>query len=139
MENGTFSALTIRDIEFIFTGSHFEAMGSTNFGSAHKGTRPGHPYADVVFSFAFHQVLMALAIDFHTDDFRFTVPTPLITNGNLQRGEYARLPIPAFFHNVVLVVIAAAPEELIPKCARVLEKQEKHLRRLAWEKGYFYK
>ena len=43
------------------------------------------------------------------------------------------LPIPVFFVDFVLVVIAATPEELIPKCARVLAKQEKHLRRLAWK------
>ena len=36
-----------------------------------------------------------------------------------------RLPIPAFFDDFVLVVTAATPEELIPKCARVLEKTGK--------------
>ena len=36
-----------------------------------------------------------------------------------------RLLIPAFFDDFVLVVFAATPEELIPKCARVLENTRK--------------
>ena len=68
MENSTLSALTVGDIASIFTASHFEVRGSSKLGSAHKGTRPGHPYADVVFSFAFHQILKALAMDFDTDE-----------------------------------------------------------------------
>ena len=54
MENSTLSALTVRDIASTFTASHFEVRGSPIVGSAHKGTRLGHLYADVVFSFAFH-------------------------------------------------------------------------------------
>ena len=50
MENSTLSALTVRDIASTVTASHFEVRGSTNLGSAHKGTRPGYLYADVVFS-----------------------------------------------------------------------------------------
>ena len=50
-------------------------------GSAHKGTRPGHPYADVVFSFAFHDVLKAFALDLDTDELRQKVPTATIADG----------------------------------------------------------
>ena len=50
MENSTLSALTVRDIASTFTASKFEVRGSSNLGSAHKGARPGHPYADVAFS-----------------------------------------------------------------------------------------
>ena len=121
MENSFLSALTTRDIASIFTASHFEVNGSTSLGSAHKGTRPGHPYVDVVFSFALHHVLKALAIDLDTDDLRPRVPTASFTNGELQQGQDVRLPIPAFFGDFVLMVTAATPEELIPKCARVLE------------------
>ena len=53
------------------------------------------------------------------------VPAAYFTNGELQQGEDVRLPIPAFFDEFVLVVTAATPEELIPKCARVLEKTGK--------------
>lgn len=133
MENSIVSALTVRDIAFIFTASHFEVRGSSNLGSAHKGTRPGHPYADVVFSFAFHQVLKALAMDFDTDELRPNVPTATIADGERQQGEDVRLPLPAFFDDCVLVVIATTPEELIPKCARVLENKENLLRRVAWK------
>ena len=78
----------------------------------------------MVFSFVFHQVLKALAIDLDTDDLRPKVPTAYFTNRELQQGEDVRLPIPAFFDDFVLVVIAATPEELISKCARVLEKKQ---------------
>ena len=94
IENSTLSALTVRDIASTFTASHFEVRGSTSLGSAHKGTRPGHPYADVVFSFAFHQVFKALAIDLNTDDLKPKVPTAFFINGELQQGEDVRLPIP---------------------------------------------
>ena len=107
MENRILSALTVRDIASISTASHFEVKGATSLGSAHKGTRPGHPYADVVFSFAFHQVSKALAIDSDTDDLKPKVPTASFTNGELQQGEDVRLPIPAFFDDFVLVVTAA--------------------------------
>ena len=134
IENSTLSALTVRDFASTFTASHFEVRGSTNLGSAHKGTRPGHPYADVVFSFAFHQVLKALAIDLDTDELRPKVPAASITNGALRRGEDVRLPIPAFFGDVVLDVTATTPGELIPKCSRVLEKEEQFcLRHVAWK------
>ena len=59
-------------------------------GLAHKGTRPGHSYTDVVFSFAFHQVLTALAMDIDTDEFRPKVPTSTIADGELQQGENVR-------------------------------------------------
>ena len=81
MENSILSALTGRDIASIFTASHFEVRGSTNLGSAHKGIRLGHPYADVVFSFAFHRVLKALAIDLDTDELRPKGPTASIMDG----------------------------------------------------------
>ena len=54
MEESTFSATAVRDIASTFTASHFQVRGSEVLGSANKCTRPGHPYADVVFSFAFH-------------------------------------------------------------------------------------
>ena len=78
-------------------------------------------YADVVFSFAFHQVLKALALDLDTEDLRPKVPTASCFEGVLQQGEDVRLPNPAFFDDFVPLAIAGSPEELVPKCQRVLE------------------
>ena len=96
--------------------------GSEELGSANKGTRPGHLYADVVFSFAFHQVLRSLAKDLDTDDLRPNVSTASFVDGEIHRGEETKFPIPAFFDDFVLAVTAPTPQELIPKCARVLEE-----------------
>ena len=52
-------------------------------GSANKGTRLGHPYVDVVFSFAFHKVLRSLAKDLDTDDFRPNVPMVFFVDGEI--------------------------------------------------------
>ena len=120
----------MRDIASIFTASHFEVRDSTKLGSAHKGARPGHPYADVVFSSVFYELLKALAMDFDID-VRPKVQTATFVDGELQQGDDVRLPIPAFFDDFVLVVTAATPAELIPKCAHVLEKQEQFLHRVA--------
>ena len=54
MEESTLSAIAVRDIASTFAASHFQVRGSETLGSANKGARPGHPYADVVFSFVFH-------------------------------------------------------------------------------------
>ena len=108
--------------------------GSEDLGSANKGTRPSHPYADVVFSCAFHQVLRSLAKDLDTDDLRPNVPTASFLDGEIHRGEETKLPIHAFFDDFVLVVTAPTPQELIPKCARVLEtNQEKRSHQDAWK------
>ena len=77
----------MRDIGFIFTASYFEVTGSSKLGSAHKGTRPGHLYADVVFSFAFHEVLKALAVDFHIEKFIPSVPTASFIDGEINKEK----------------------------------------------------
>ena len=41
------------DVLSTFTASHFTVRGSNKVGEATQGNRPGHPYADAVFSFAF--------------------------------------------------------------------------------------
>jgi hypothetical protein len=79
----------------------------------------------VVFSFAFHQVLRALAEDLDTEDLRPTVPTASIVDGEFHQGEDTKLPIPAVFDDLVLVVTAPSPQELVQKCARVLAKTGK--------------
>ena len=61
-------------------------------------------------------------MDLDTDELRPKVPTATFEDGRLQQGEGVRLPIPAFFDDFVLVVTAATPAELIPKCSRVLEQ-----------------
>ena len=132
MEESILSATAVRDIAPTFTASHFQIRGSGALGSANKGTRPGHPYADVVYSFAFHQVLKSLAKDLDTDNFRPSVPRTSFVNGEIHQGEDTKLPILAFFDDFVLVVTAPTPQELIPKCARVLEKTETLSQHVAW-------
>ena len=115
----------MRDIASTYIASHFQVRGSEDLGSANKGTRPGHPYADVVFSFACHQVLRSLAQDLDSDDLRPSVPAASFVDGEIHQGEDTKLPIPAFFYDFVLVVTAPTPQELIPKCARVLQQIKK--------------
>ena len=67
-------------------------------------------------------------MDLDTDELRPKVPTATTADGELQQGEDVILPIPGFFHDLVLVVIATTPEEIIPKCARVLEQNRKSVR-----------
>ena len=117
----------LRDIASTYTASHFQVRGSEDLGSANKGTRPGHPYADVVFSFAYHQVLRCLAQDLDSDDLRPSVPTASFVDGEIHQGEDTKLPILALFDDFVLVVTAPTPQELIPKCATVLENKSKNV------------
>ena len=114
MDDSTISDLTVRDIASTFTASQLEDRVSATFRAARKGTRPGHPYADVVFSFAFHQVIKALALDLGTEDFRPGVPTAAFHERDLQAGEEVRLSISVLVHDFVLVVIANSPEDFIP-------------------------
>ena len=133
MEESTLSTTAVRDIASTFTASHFQVRESETLGSANKGTSFGHPYADVVFSFAFHQVLKSLATDLDTEDLRPSVPTASFVDGKIHQGEDVKLPIPAFFDDVVLVVTAPSPQELIPKCARVFGNQGNRLHQEAWK------
>ena len=136
MEESSLSDTAVRDIASTYTASHFQVRGSEDLRSANKGTRPDHPYADVVFSFAFHQVLRSLAQDLDSDDLRPSVPTAFFVDGEIHQGEDTKLPIPVFFGDFVLVVTAPTPQELIPKCARVLQtqqKREKHLQQEVWK------
>ena len=67
----------------------------------------------MVFSFAFHEVLKALAVDLDTEEFRPSIPTASFIDGELQQGEDVRIPIPAFLDDLVFVVTAGTPEELV--------------------------
>ena len=95
MEESTLSVTAIRNIASTYIANHFQVRGSEDLGSANKDTRLGHPYADVVFSFAFHQVLRSLAKDLDTDDFRPNVPTASFVDGEIHQGEDTKLPIHA--------------------------------------------
>ena len=69
-----------------------------------------------------------------TDDLRPNVPTASFVDGEIHQGEDTKLPILAFFDDFVLIVTAPTPQELIPKCARVLEKkQEQRSQQEAWK------
>ena len=96
MEESSLSDTAVRDIASTYIASHFQVRGSEDLGSANKGTRPGHPYADVVFSFTFHQVLRSLAQDLDSDDLRPSVPTATFVDGEIHQGEDTKLPIPVF-------------------------------------------
>ena len=69
-----------------------------------------------------------LAEDLDTDDLRPSAPTLSFPNGTNHKGEEIKLPIPAFFDDFVLVVTAPSSQELIPKCARVLDTIRKSVR-----------
>ena len=81
MDDSTLSDLIVRDIASTFTAHVFEVRGSAKFWAAHKGTRPGHPYADVVLSFASPQVLKAFALVLDSEDLRPGVPAAAFHEG----------------------------------------------------------
>ena len=89
MEERILSATAVRDIASTFTATYIQVRGSEALGLANKGTRQGHLYADVVFSFVFHQVLRSLARDLDTDDLRPSVPNGfLYQRRNSPRRRY---------------------------------------------------
>ena len=71
-------------------------------------------------------------MDLGIDEFRPKVPTATFADGELQQGEHVRLPIPAFVDDFVLVVTATSPEEVVAKCARVLENKIRKRCCAAW-------
>ena len=99
-----------------------ERIGRPGFSKQTHTSWP--PYDHVVFSFVFHQVLRSLAQDLDSDDLRPSVPTASFVDGEIHKGEDTKFPNLVFFDDFVLVVTAPTPQELIPKCARVLEKQQ---------------
>ena len=90
MEESTLSATTVMDIASSFTASHFQVRGSEALGSANKGTRPGHPNADVVFSFAFHQILNSPAKDLDAD-----VLGPSVSTASFINEKFTKEKIPS--------------------------------------------
>ena len=54
---------TKRDIASTFSACHFTVRGSSLIGGGNKGARPGHHYADVVISYAFHNISESIAED----------------------------------------------------------------------------
>ena len=58
---------TRRDIASTFSACHFTVRGSSLLGGGNKGTRPGHPYADVAFSYVLSKILESIAeeLDHH--------------------------------------------------------------------------
>ena len=88
-------------------------------GLALGGTRPGHPYADVVFAFAFQKVLQLLVAQLDHSDLRPRVPAahpedPLETQGT------HLMPLPAFFDDFVIPVTATSPAELFDNMSSVI-------------------
>ena len=76
----------IDDVASTYTATHFRVRGTSSIACAQKGTRPGHPYADVVFAFAFHRILKTLARKLDALELRPKLPTvdpesPLLCRG----------------------------------------------------------
>ena len=89
------------DIASTYTGTYFTMQGSEEIGIALKGTRPGHPYADIIFAFAFQQVLSKLASQLDRLRLRPQVPTYSLTEPFTRTG-YTSMPIPAFLLMILL-------------------------------------
>jgi hypothetical protein len=86
------------DVLSTFTASHFTVRGSNKVGEATQGTRPGHPYADAVFAFAFQRVLKNVASRLDNQDLRPHIPFGQHqTFHHQQADDFDKLPIPAFF------------------------------------------
>ena len=103
----------IQDTTANYTNIFFQVSGSNLAGSAKRGTRPGHPYADLVFAFAFHKVLEDVATRMDAVGLR-----PTITNqSNMPSdhgGELYSL-IPSFFDDFVVAITATDPADLLLK------------------------
>ena len=95
--------------------------GSELVSSAAKGTRPGHPYADVVFSFAFHQVFEDFAKVLDEDDLRPLVPSTDPADISAP-PSFVRFPIPLFFHEFVVLIVTKHPMDLHPACSAALHE-----------------
>ena len=109
-------ATIVSDIATTYTATHFTMRGSESMGLALRGTRPGHPYADIIFAFAFQKVFQLLVTQLDHSDLRPRVPAahpedPLETEGT------HLMPLPAFFDDFVLPVTATSPADFVDnKC-----------------------
>ena len=109
------------DVLSTFTASHFTVRGSNKVGEATQGTRPGHPYADAVFAFAFQRVLKNVAKILDDLDLRPNIPFgPQHTFHQQPPEDSRKLPIPAFFVDFTITVFADSPDQLLPKVREAL-------------------
>ena len=98
------------DVLSTFTASHFTVRGSNKVREATQGTRPGHPYADAVFAFAFQRVLQNVAKILDDQDLRPNIPFGQQHTFHQQPAEDSdKLPIPAF------LTISQSPSLLTPR------------------------
>ena len=110
-----------RDVASTYTGTHFTVSGSDQVGQALKGTRPGHPYADAVFAFAFQRVLRSVAKRLDDDLLRPAIPTGDPTTFHAQQPiTYISLPIACFFDDFVVIILSDTPAQLKPKAEKAL-------------------
>ena len=88
---------------------------------ANKGAGPGHPYADVVFSYAFHNFLESIAVDLDNNALRPLVPTANFDTATqtLVEGSIP-MPIVAVFDDFVIPVITKTPGALRGACSQAL-------------------
>ena len=120
-EAGASPTLT-NDVLSTFTASHFTVRGSNKVGEATQGTRSGHPYADAVFAFAFQRVLKNVAKRLDDLDLRLDIPHgPQHTFHKQPPEGSTQLPIPAFFDDFTITIIADSPVQLLPKVREALK------------------
>ena len=88
---------------------------------ANKGTRPGHPYADVVFSYAFHKRLESIAEELDSHGLRPLVPTAKFdfATGTLEEGS-TFMTIVAFFDDFVIPITTKTPGAFMGACSKAL-------------------
>ena len=100
------------DIPSTFTASHFTVRGSSLLGGANNGTRPGHPCADVVCSYAFHNILECIAVDLNQAGLRPLCPHQKYSM-KLPLSTQERLPFP-LWHSSMTLWYQLFPKPLAP-------------------------
>ena len=110
-EAGASPTLT-NDVLSTVTASHFTVRGSNKVGEATQGTRPGHPYADAVFAFAFQRDLNSRPDIPHAPQHTFHQQPP---DGS------TKLPILALFDDFTIIIISDSPDQFLPKVKEALK------------------
>ena len=101
---------TKRDIASTFSACHFTVRGRSLLGGANSSTRPGHSYADVVFSYAFHQILESITVDLDHAGVRPLVPTAACNEATSTFDTgVGPMPIVAFFDDIVVPIVSKTP------------------------------
>ena len=112
MEASELPASLVDDVTSTYTATHFHMQGGPDLALALKGTRPGHPYADIVFAFAFQKVLALLAQDLDRLSLRPCLPTAQAATLTEELGPEMLMPLPSFCDDFIIPFLAPTPAEL---------------------------